>query len=165
MKAFYTVEGAIRWISRMLNYLGTGALAVMMLLTVADVAGRYIFGVPVRGSIELSEYFMVFVGCLGLGWCTLNDGQAKVDLVVQKFSSRVRGVFGVITHLFSLIIFSLIAWQGLMEANIILKAKETSDVLEIPFFPFYLVLALGFFMLCLTIVMVLIQQINKVVKT
>ena len=164
MNFFYTTERAIRWFSRILNYVGTGALAVMMLLTVLDVAGRYIFGIPVKGTIELSEYFMVFVGCLGLGWCALRDGQAKVDLVVQNFSDRVRGLFGLITHILGLVIFSLIAWQGLMESNVMLTTKRTSDVLEIPFFPFYLLLAFGFFMLCLTIVIILIQQLKKVVK-
>ena len=53
---------ALRW----LETAACLALAAMMLLTVADVAGRHVLGRPLPGAVELVQYAMVIVVFAGL---------------------------------------------------------------------------------------------------
>jgi len=50
-----------RSLSTYLSYVGNFALAAMMLLTTADVIGRYFFNAPVLGAYEITEYLMLIM--------------------------------------------------------------------------------------------------------
>ena len=50
-----------RSLSTYLSYIGNIALALMMLLTTADVLGRYFFNAPVLGAYEITEYLMLIM--------------------------------------------------------------------------------------------------------
>ena len=47
--------------SKILAYLGAVTLFLMMLLTTADVAGRYILNQPILGGLEITEFMIVSV--------------------------------------------------------------------------------------------------------
>lgn len=151
--------------SRLMNYLGTGFLVLMMLITVLDVLGRYILNRPLSGSLELIEYTMVVVGTLGLGWCTLQGRHLTVDLVVAGLPPRVQNIIDIITHCLCLSAYSLLSWQAVLEStNSLLIYEDVSDVLEIPVYPFFYLMSFGFIMLGLAILVRLIELLKKAVK-
>ena len=165
MGVYNNIERGFGWSSRMFNYLGTAILACMMLIIVADVAGRFLLNMPIKGSIELIEYAMVVVGSLGLAWCTLSGTHLTVGIIVDQFSSRTQAVFDIITHILSMLIFSLIAWQTILEAkDSLFIYQDISTVLEIPTYPFYFLLSFAFLLLCIAIVCRLIFFFQMVVK-
>ena len=161
--AFYRrAEKSFTWFSRILNYTGTGVLGLMMLLIVVDVLGRYLLNRPIKGSIELVEYFMIIVGSLGHAWCTLHGAHAKIDLVVMRFSSKVRLIIDINTHCLCLVIYILLVWQGFLEAwDMAFLYEDVSTVLEIPVYPFYFLFTFGFLMLCLATIVRLVQMVKE----
>lgn len=159
-------ERSLVWLSRQFNYVGTAILAFMMLITVFDVAGRYLFSMPIKGSVEVMEFCMVVVGSLSVAWCTIQGAQVRVDLLAKAFSRRLRFIIDIITHLLSLGFYVLLVWMSLLESkDMMLVYKEVSTVLSIPVYPFYIIFTIGFAMLCLALVFNLVQVVKEAGKT
>ena len=70
---FRMVEKVLAWIA------GTGLL-VMMLLTFADVIGRYGFNSSIFGTAEIVEILMVFTIFAGLAFITASNEHITVTI-------------------------------------------------------------------------------------
>lgn len=158
-KRIQSLVGAINLVSRWFNYLGAGVLTIMMLMTVSDVLLRYFINRPILGTLELTEYMMIPVVYLGLAWCAVRRENIKVDIFVNKLKPRPRAILDSITCLFSLIIMILITWQNLRETGNIWEIHRVSDILSVPAYPFFAVLTLGCFLLCIVLLINLIENI------
>ena len=69
-----------------------------------------------------------------------------------------------ITCFLSLGILSLMTWQAFLEFNDMLEAKRVSDMLGVPAYPFYLILAVGSLILWMVLLVTLIQTLYQAVK-
>ena len=154
----------IESISQAVNTVATGVLAAMVALTAADVFLRYAFRRPILGTTELTEFGVLVLGFLGLAWCAVKGGHLKVDLVMSRFSPRLQAIVNSFTYLAGLVVCIIIAWRSFLEAMELKRLNLVSDHLEVPHFPFYLVLALGVALLCLVMLTHLIQNVTKAVK-
>jgi TRAP-type C4-dicarboxylate transport system permease small subunit len=150
--------------SRVLSYIGTAVVVIMMLLTVGDVLGRYAFRRPIVGTLELTEYFMVIIAFFALGWCEIGKKHIKVDLFVERFSSRVRAVINCITYLLSLLVLIPIAWQNALRVGREFEIQRASTILGIPDYPFFLALVIGCVVFGLAIVLNLAKSIREAIK-
>lgn len=149
---------ATRWLSRVVepvskfwHYVGAGILAAMMFLTAADVALRYFFNRPIMGSYELTGFMMALIISFSLAYCGVKKGHVIVDLAISHFPQRTQAIIGSITCLFSLVLLSLITWQGAIYAKLQFYSHYSSTVLMIPFFPFVGAVAFGIGIFCLVI--------------
>ena len=163
-KFAHSAETAINSASRVLNNVGMGILGAMVLLTVTDVFLRYVLNRPIAGSVELTEYMMVALAFCVLAWCAVRKGHVKVDLVVARFPPRVQATFDSVTCFFCLVIFFLITWNGFLEARNTWLVYRVSDILRVPAYPFYLILAIGSTILCLVLLTNLVQFVAQAVK-
>lgn len=155
---------AIRSLTRVMNVVACGVLGLMMLLTVSDVLLRYFLRRPILGTTELTENMMACLAFLSLAWCAVERNHLKVDLVMRLFPSKVQAIVDTITSLAGLCLVGLIAWRSFLEAMVMKELNFESSLLSIPTFPFYYVMAAGFAVLCLVMVMQLIQDMGKAVK-
>lgn len=162
--AINSIDAVISWLSRVLNYVGMVILIVMMLLTVADVFMRYILNCPILGVFELTEYMMVPIVFFGWAWCAKKGGNVKVDLVVTRLEPSAQRALNIVTYLFSMVIIFVIAWQNLLESKEVWSVHKASDMLAVPAYPFYMVLTIGCFLLCLVLLLSLVQLILGGVK-
>jgi C4-dicarboxylate transporter DctM subunit len=151
-------------ITRYLNVAGLVFLALMMLLTTADVIGRYIFNTPLTGAFELTEFMMAVVIAFGLSYTQVKKGHVNVDVVTEKLSKRVQAVINSITCLMFLCLFVLISWRLILYAERLRLANQTSASLYIPVFPFIDLVALGGIILCLVLVADLLGYLAEATK-
>lgn len=138
-------------------------LMAMMLLTVADVFMRYIFIRPITGTTELTEYMMVCT-LFGMVPCALENRHIKVDVVAQRLPPRLQAIIDIITLLGGLVLVVILSWQGFAAGLYELSYDVRSSMLEIPDFPFYVVLALSFAILSLVMVVLIIQRMAELLK-
>jgi TRAP-type C4-dicarboxylate transport system permease small subunit len=101
---------------------------------------------------------------LGMGWCALKGRQIVVDMVVGRFSSRVQAIIDSITYVISLGVYVIFTWRIALEAPNMLKIRLVSNVLKIPTYPFYLILAFGCALLSIAIIPLLSKTVAKAVK-
>lgn len=149
--------------SRVFGYLGSAAVLVMMLLTVADVSMRFFFEKPIVGAVELGQILMVLV-FLAVPLTTTEESHVSVDLVVNRFSNRVKGIVRLVVLTLTLGICTLMAWQAYTASAFSRLMNSTFSLLKVPEYPFYWVMVLGFVGMCVILAGQIIATIREVMK-
>jgi TRAP-type C4-dicarboxylate transport system permease small subunit len=139
-------------------------LAGMMFLTFFDVGGRFILNKPINGSLEITEYLMVFLVSFGLGYCALKNGHIRVDLIMQYTSRKANLWFDVFAYGVSCIFYIFICWQAWLYALSKVASKMTSSVLLIPVYPFVFALSVGAAFLVLVLLRDFLKSVEEVSK-
>jgi TRAP-type C4-dicarboxylate transport system permease small subunit len=151
----------IRVVSRVLGYVATGFMVVLMLLTVVDVFLRYFFKAPITGSTEISRLLMIIIVFPALGWAAIDRAHIRVDLIVSRIPPRLQAIFGSITFFIALVTFVIVTWRSFLEATVV---NRQTSLLHLSFTPFYWVMSVGFAIFCLAIAALVVEDIAKVVK-
>ena len=87
-------------------------LAVLMFMTVIDVARRTIAGKALVGVVEISQFLMVGIVFLSLAYAQRQNKNIRVDMLVTRLSGKRRIVLEVIMLLLFAGFAGLITWQG-----------------------------------------------------
>ena len=141
----------------MLAGLGALALFAQMCLITADVVGRYLFGSPITGVYEITEFTILIIIFSFLAPAQAAKRHVYVDLLVNRFPERLRRVVALINHLICFLLMALITWMGFQRALDLFRAGEASPNLGVPEYPFVLFLTLGAAVMCLEYLRDLIQ--------
>jgi tripartite ATP-independent transporter DctM subunit len=136
----------------------------MVILITLDVALRYFFNRPVKGSYELVEFMLVTIVCLGLAYTQTKKGHVSISLLTNKLSPPQLSVIHNLIHLFSFVIFVLITWRCILQAESLRADGTTSDLLFIPNYPFMWVVVFGSALLCFAFLIDFMKSINDLVK-
>jgi TRAP-type transport system small permease protein len=158
-----TFTKIVSWIAHACGLLGSVFLAGLMLMTVADVILRYFFDAPILGSFEITEYLLVVVVFFAIPWAAMQRMNVRVDLIVGNFTPRLRATFDAVTCTLSLIVTGILAWYTIPQVMYVFRLYTVSDMLEIPAWPFYFMVAFGFFLLFIVLIETLIDFIKKAV--
>lgn len=126
-----------------INFVGQMVLLLMVLLISLDVILRNAFNSPLKGSVELTEILMVIVVFFAVAQTASKNQHVNVELMISRFSYRIRAVFLSITNFLCIGLLSLAIWQSVMLAISFLHNKATTAVLLVPLFPFALVVSIG----------------------
>ena len=148
--------------------LGAFALAIMMLLTFADVIGRYFFDAPIVGTVEITELLMGLIIYTGVGMTTFARGHIQVDIVVGYLSPRRRAIADLlalsVTIAFSLLIF----WQLCIKAIDTFSVNDQTQVWFLPVWPVSFTMAfcslfvtIGMFFFLMEAILILVQKPEK----
>ena len=146
-----------------LGLTAAACLLFMMLLTVTDVILRYM-GWPMKGTFELTKLLLVSLVFIGVAYTQVKKGHISVDVAFSRLPKKAQGVVGGIISLLSLGLFSLIAWQGFLQAEFLWLKSQTTGILGIPIWPFLLLVALGSIVLCLLLLVESIYFFSSVVE-
>lgn len=148
-------------INRSLTHVGSIALVVLMLLTVADVFGRYFLNRPVPGTFELTELFMVFIVFLALGLAQHHNEHISLDLAYNYFPSRLKKCTNVLIDVVNLAVMAAVTWQLYAYSARMGEGNYTTAVLQLPIQPFVIVAVAGTAAYVLAILCELIKSIGK----
>lgn len=136
-------------ISSLLARVGAVALLAMMLLTTADVIGRYIFNKPIVGAFEITEFLVLILIFSFIGYTQGEKGHISVDLVFSRFPKRAQIFIDLFNHSICLVVVGLIAWMGVQQGLELKEVAERSSNLGIPRYPFAFFLAFGSAVMCI----------------
>lgn len=129
---------------RAFTWIGACAAAVMVIVIVINVIGRFLFKQPLQGTIELVELMTVVVVFSVLAYTELRRGHVHVELVVSRFPRRAKAIVASIMCFAGAAFFIAMSWKAgeLMWSNLFPLIRAT-DTLAIPFAPFVFVIAIG----------------------
>jgi len=140
-----------------LTVVAGGALAFVILITVADVILRS-FGSPIIGTYEL----VCFSGAVLIGFSipltSWVKGHIQVDFLIMKFPQRTRKIFNIVTKCLGIGLFLLIGWNVIILGNDLRESGQVSQVLRVPFYP----VAYGIGICCFLQCLVLLCDIVKI---
>jgi TRAP-type C4-dicarboxylate transport system permease small subunit len=141
-------------------------LGVMMVITVVDVTGRYFFLAPLTGAFELIGIFLVVAGAFGMGYCQLQDGNIRINVIFDRFPPLGRGILNIIAYIICIAALVMICWQGSlrMYEYMFRELGGVTETLALPFWPFMLAMALGFGWAAVIFIIDLIKTIIEVCR-
>ena len=136
----------IVWFDRLVRGLALLAgvvLVLLVLLTVADVVMRYAFNAPIFGAQDMSQLALIVVVFLSMAYCGRKGGHVAVDLFVQALGRRAAAWIDAAVSLAGAGVLFTLAWRSVVSGGRASLFGSASNLLVIPFEPFYYVIALG----------------------
>jgi TRAP-type C4-dicarboxylate transport system permease small subunit len=126
-----------------LTWLAGVAMVAMIALIVASVFMRYAMRQPMLGSNELIQMTSVVLVMLALPYCTFTDGHIRVDILDKIMGRWGRLIGDLIYRLTSIFVLSLLTYRATIKGLDALKWGDNTNMLSLPIWPMYTVLALG----------------------
>lgn len=158
------IEKATTPVKNVFAVISGAVLALMMLLTALDVALRYIFNSPIPGALELVEYMMAIIVPFALTVTAFNKAHIGVDLVMERFSRKVRAYMACFTNFIAFILYAAISWRSFLNIGEQYHSGMTSAVLLIPHYPFVVSLTAAFTLLSLITLMHFFENLNEAIS-
>lgn len=100
------------------------ALVLMMLVTVADVALRYVFNSPIRGSYDFVESMLVVLVFHGMSRAFMTRANIVIDILDPFLGRRITAVLIRLSDVLTLATLVIIGWAM---SRIALQAFDYGD--------------------------------------
>jgi len=146
-----SLERVLSPVSRVLSKIGSGILVLMVFITVADVIGRKMFNMPVKGAYEVGEMLLVLVVFFNLPNTEMQDGNVSIEILFIRFGQRTQKIIHSLMYVLFLVIAVLFTWQLFVLASDEWSDRFTTTVLNLPTAPVIFLAALGCAVLCFVV--------------
>lgn len=135
-----------------LNLVAGFCLLGMTALTFTDVVLR-LFRRPILGTYEIVEFLGAAVAAFAMAHTTLQRAHVAVEVVVMKLSWGVQKAVYTVTHVLSIFLFSLLAYECIRYGNDFRIYGEVSMTLRFPFYPILYGMSVASLAVCLVLIM------------
>lgn len=142
------------------------AIFGLFALIFMDMALRTAVGFSIEGAIEVSEYILIAIGFLGLGYAQLMGEHVNVDVILFRLPPKIRIIINIIILLGLILFFAIMGHQIGQEAYIswIDKEYRAGTTLLIPTWPPKFIAFLGTYVLVLSFLVQLSRIITDLIK-
>lgn len=129
-------------------------IAVILAVMVADVAMRNFTGSSVSGAYEVLTMMLVGVIFLGLAYAERTDSNIKLTLVTSRLPGTPAKIARIVSTIVAMLMCLWISWATWNSALLSIDRGEFQQgLLSIPIWPAKLIIAIGFTVLTLEIVL------------
>ncbi len=146
------LEKLNRLLNKILLFIGSIAVLLLMSIATINVVLRYPFKIPWRGAYEVVGFLGAVVIAFALGYTQNRKDHIVVDILSEKFPKRLNRVLDGISYFVTMIFFAIVSWQVFIWGMKISKSGEVSETLKIIFHPFIYSVSLGFAVFSLTLI-------------
>ena len=153
----------IRGISRFFVWMTMFFIVALMLLMVAEVILRSIFGKAILGSTEWACMLLLFE-LTSIGAAVLSNRMIKVNMVTVRFSAKAQVILDIIMLTLCSGIIGLVAWRQFMFAMKSMSDGTKYVTLGLPQWPFIVLFSLAYAVGAITTIAVLIRKIVNAAK-
>ena len=139
---------------------------VTALMVTYEVVMRGLFDAPTEWSLELSVYFVLVAGFLGLAATHSDDKNIRVDLFIDRLPAKWKQILSILTGLFGLIFAIVFFVESLdMTMNSFQLESKSTSTLRVPLYIPQLALPIGGLLLMLQFIRILIKDVQSLKKT
>lgn len=138
--------------------MGAAALAIMMLLTFLNVAGRKLLNNPIVGAVEMTELLMGLIVFLGIAYTTYSRSHVTVDIITSHLPDRARGVLALAALILSAGFVAFMSWRLWVVANETVSDNLRTQVWELPVYPAAYLMAAGSMLMVLILLVQIVQS-------
>jgi len=154
---------AINFLSRVASYLAVVTVGVMMMLTVTDIFMRYVFARPITGSTEMIEFMMVIL-IVGIVPAAMENRHIRVDILIERLTPKGQAALDAMTLLAGLCLVAIMGWRAFMASLFMISNDVRSPTLDIPIFPFYVIVSVGFVFLMFSMIVLFMRKVVEVFR-
>lgn len=130
-------------LQRSLGVLTAVLLFFMMILTLLDVFGRYLFNAPIMGAYEITELMLATLIFAGIPLAGANDEHIAVDLIdgmVPRSIAKVRDIIIALVMALVMAALSKSIWHKALEA---VKYGDQTAMLQLPISPMFFIISIA----------------------
>ena len=143
-KLLGVIAGTIDTTIKSLSAAACVVIAILALVVVSHIVGRFLFNQPLLGIVELVEMMMVIIGFFAIGYTAIKRGHVRVDVIIARFSRRTQAIMTSIACFMAAALFAVITYRATVNAIYFAqRLDEDTSILSIPFAPFRAVMVLG----------------------
>jgi TRAP-type C4-dicarboxylate transport system permease small subunit len=88
-------------------------LLAATVIVLVEIASRYFFRRPILGSVEITEYCLLWMTFLAVAWVQHRDGNVRVDFVVRLLGPRAQHGLNAATSFAAAIALAVVTWVGI----------------------------------------------------
>jgi TRAP-type C4-dicarboxylate transport system permease small subunit len=134
-----------------IHWIGYVSLSGMILVTTANVFGRYILKKPLLGEFDMVELGMAILGGVAMFLATIQRHHVSVDVLIVRFSGRIRVILGSIASFLGFVTWALLAYRAFLDGLDKVENGSSTATLLVPQGPFGIMLSILIFLFCLAL--------------
>lgn len=148
-------------IARVEKYLLAITMSVTLVLTFANVVGRFVFNHSLAFADELVIALFVLVSLMGAALCAReNDGLIGLSLISSRLTGKKKNIQKLASGLVSILYCIVLTWQGFIRMTSSLQQGEHTFVMHLPRWIFW-----SFIPLCgLFLILHFIENLSDFIK-
>lgn len=113
------------------------AVAVLVLLNVADIAASKIAGTSIQGAYEISECVLMCAVFASFAYGQTKKTHVHMTLFIAKLPGRLKFIPFCLCSLLSTAMAGFLTYASFYQANRQFTTNTVTGILHIPLFPFY----------------------------
>lgn len=145
------ILNGVHVLRKVINWIGYISLTGIVLATATNVFGRYVLNKPLLGEYDMVQLGMAVFGGVAMFIAATRRHHVGVDVLLVRFSRRVRLIFGSIAALLGSATLAVLALGVFLNGLDTLENGSTTDTLLVPQGPFELILSVFLFLFSLTL--------------
>lgn len=145
------MKGLIHSFMKFINWIGYVSISFIILITFANVIGRYILKRPLIGEIDMVELGMAIFGGVAMLLAALEDHHVRVDVLFIHFPNKTRKIFDRGALILGFITWAFLAYRSLLDGFDKLNNGSSTATLLIPQGPFEIILSILIFVFAFTL--------------
>ena len=118
-------------------------LVGLMGLTVVDVVLRYLFNSPIYGARDVAKLILLVMVALSVAYSARTGGQVAIEVFSSMMGPRMLRWTDVFVRSVATVVLLVLTWRLWYSGQNAGRFGEVSLALQIPFKPFYFILAVG----------------------
>jgi TRAP-type C4-dicarboxylate transport system permease small subunit len=146
-------------ISRGLDFLAGLILAATALLVVANILGRALINHSILGTYEMVGFLTAAVVGLAMARCAVENGHITVTFILERFSPVIQRIVEIIVGIPVFIFFLFASYNLFRYGRLMDVSGEVAPTTQLIFYPFVYLVAIGFVVLALTVLLQVIKLI------
>lgn len=139
----------LKKLSSWFAYIAFLSIIIESLVVFFSILGRVFLSTPLVGDYELVQFFSLLAISFSLPYVFLNKSNIIVEFFTERVSSKkiISSLdrFANFAGFISLLALSFLSFSGLAD---VYKSGQTTIILEIPLYAYYLPIALGMLLAC-----------------
>lgn len=145
------LENASDRVNHGLSTVAGVAMLAMMSIVVLNVVLR-LLRISFVGVVELLSWVAAVTVAFGVGYTQVKKGHVAIELLTDRLSPRWRLMVRGLVQLCSTLLFGFATWRLILYAGGLAATGVTSESLQVAFYPFTYLTALGVAALTLALV-------------
>ena len=118
------------------------SLTALVLITVVDVFGRYLLGIPLPGTSEITEIILGILIYIGLPYISKKEEHISVSLLSNYLPNNIKILHKILINFIVTLLLLVIARQLYLHGIDLKSYQEVTTFLEIPKAPIAFAMAL-----------------------
>jgi len=149
-KLLETIADGVHAFVRVLTWIASGALGIMILFVVSNILSRFLFKKPLPGTIEIIELTAVVIVFFSVAYTESKRAHIYVEILVSRLSRRRQAILASTMCFIATAFFAAMGWRGgVLALSYLFPNIRETYVLSIPIAPFMFVIAFGSLVLAL----------------